>query len=74
VVARSAEDIQLQQGRLTRGTSFISLALVAGVNDAMVEWLHLDDKPPIDDVVAELVELFVLVGEHFATEPDPSAG
>lgn len=44
--------------------SFTALALVAGVNDAVVEWLHREDPPPIDELVDELVELFVVVGEH----------
>jgi len=74
VVARSSATIQLEHGRQSRPTSFIPLALVAGVNDAMVEWLHLDDKPTIDDIVEELVELFVLVGTHFAIEPERTGG
>jgi AcrR family transcriptional regulator len=36
-----------------------SLALVGGVNELLVDWLHADDPLPLDRLVAEIVQLFV---------------
>lgn len=71
LVGDSARAIAEQDGRSARGTRFITTTLVAGVNDAMIEWLHLEDPPAIDAMCDELVELWVLVGEHFlGAEPE----
>lgn len=71
VVARAAQEAASVDDERTRTTRFVPSALVAGVNDAVIEWLLLDDPPPIDAVADELVELFVLVGEHYR---DPAGG
>ena len=65
LVGESAQAIAGQQGGTAQGTQFITTTLVAGVNDAMIEWLHLEEPPAIDAMTDELVELWVLVGEHF---------
>lgn len=65
VVAHAAATAATAGNERTRPARFVPSALVAGVNDAVVEWLHLDDPPPIDLVADELVDLFVLVGEHY---------
>ena len=36
-----------------------SLALVGGVNELLVDWLHADDPLPLDRLVAEIVQLFL---------------
>ena len=64
LVATTATALAAGSAVPLRPRPFLALALVGGVNDAVIEWLHLDDPPPIDVVVDELAELFAVVGEH----------
>jgi AcrR family transcriptional regulator len=36
-----------------------ALALVGGVNELLVDWLHAEDPLPLDRLVAEIVQLFL---------------
>lgn len=54
-----------------------SLALVGGVNELLVDWLHADDPLPLDRLTAEIVQLFLAAAagppdrRHFAQPVDP---
>jgi AcrR family transcriptional regulator len=48
---------------LRRDPRPMSLALVGGINELIVDWLQSDDHIlPLDEVVAEMVDLFVAAG------------
>jgi AcrR family transcriptional regulator len=42
-----------------RSYSVGALALVGGVNELLVDWLHADEPLPLDRLVAEIVQLFL---------------
>lgn len=60
-------------GRDVVPTRFIALALVAGVNDAVIEWLLLERRPSVDELIEELLELFLAAGEHYGRPRAPSS-
>ena len=45
-----------------RGTRMISLAMVGGIQEALVEWLHEEERQPIDELAEVLAEMLVAVG------------
>lgn len=46
----------------TEPTHYVIRALVGGCNEAMVAWLEDPDHPPIDVLIAEMVQLFIAAG------------
>jgi AcrR family transcriptional regulator len=61
-------DLLAAEARRTAEAGFIprrrsyhvgSLALVGGVNELLVDWLHADEPLPIDRLVAEIVQLLL---------------
>lgn len=50
---------------------YIATALVGGTNEVMVQWLTDDNPPPIEDLVEELTDMFVVVGRTFVASEAP---
>ena len=40
-----------------RGTRMLSLAMVGGIQEALVEWLHEEERQPIDELAEVLAEI-----------------
>lgn len=62
VVEGQAARIGLVEPLGDRPFGLLSLALVGGVNELLIEWLSDPDRLPIDALVDDMVYLFVAVG------------
>ena len=67
-VLHTFADLLANEARRTADAGFIprrrsyhvgALALVGGVNELLVDWLHADDPLPLDRLVAEIAQLFL---------------